>query len=222
MRRIHRGTEWGRSVNYKLIFFDFDGTLADSYPWFLSVFGDLARRYKLPDLARDELDQLRAFDIHHILAKYKISIWKMVLIGNHLKKLMSAQIDRIPLVEGMQQVITGLFEQGVRLAIVTSNSAKNVRCVLGARNIARFDYVETSVSMFGKKSRFQKILRKAGLAAHEALSIGDEVRDLQSSRALQIPFGAVTWGYTDRKMLQQHQPEAMFERPEEILTRGLL
>jgi phosphoglycolate phosphatase len=145
----------------------------------------------------------------------------MVMIGNHLKKLMSAQIDRISLVEGMQQVITGLREQGVRLAIVTSNAERNVRQVIGERNIACFDFIETGVSMFGKTGKFQKVLKKAGISAGEAFSIGDEVRDLKSSRALQMPFGAVTWGYTARAMLEQHAPEALFVRPEQILETVL-
>ena len=32
-------------VPYTLVIFDFDGTLADSFPWFVKVFDTLAERY---------------------------------------------------------------------------------------------------------------------------------------------------------------------------------
>ncbi len=205
-------------MNYKLVIFDFDGTLADSYPWFVSVFEELARKYRLPAVDKDHLDQLRSLDIHRIQKEYNIPLWKMLLIGNHLKKLMSSQIDKIQLVQGMPAVIAALRQRNIRLAIVTSNAQKNVQRVLGTTNMACFDWIETGASLFGKKGKFRKILDKAGVAAHEAFSIGDEVRDLQSSRELKIPFGAVTWGYTDSLTLQSYHPTAIFENPAQILA----
>jgi phosphoglycolate phosphatase len=204
-------------MKYKLVIFDFDGTLADSYPWFLSVFEDLSKRYRLPALEMTDLEKLRSLDVSQILKEYKIPLWKVAVIGNHLKKLMNSQIDKICLVSGMQSVIEMLQKQEIKLAVVTSNSEKNVRQVLGPQNISYFDFIESGVSMFGKKNKFQKILKKTGIPAYETLSIGDEVRDLKSAHEAQIPFGAVTWGYTDLKTLQKHSPEEVFDNPQQIL-----
>jgi phosphoglycolate phosphatase len=204
-------------MKYQLVIFDFDGTLADSYPWFLTVFEDLAKRYKLPHLEETDLDKLRALDIRQILKEYHIPFWKMLVIGNHLKKLMGSQIEKISLVNGMQSVIETLGEQDIKLAVVTSNAEKNVRRVLGSQNMAYIDYIESSVPMYGKKEKFKKILKKTGIPASQALSIGDEVRDLKSSHAAKIAFGAVTWGYTDLSILQVHSPEEVFAHPAQIL-----
>jgi len=204
-------------MKYQLVIFDFDGTLADSYPWFLSVFQDLAQRYRLPRMGPTDLEKLRSFDVRQILKEYHIPLWKGILIGNHLKKLMTSQIGEIRLVTGMQSVIERLGTAGVKLAVVTSNAEKNVRYVLGPGCLAYIDWIESGVSLFGKERKFQQILRKTGIPAGRTLSIGDEVRDLHSSRAANIPFGAVTWGYTDRQILQAHAPEALFEHPEQIL-----
>ena len=204
-------------MKYKLVIFDFDGTLADSYPWFLSVLEELSRKYRLPHLDRADLDRLRSLEVRQILKEYHIPLWKVVIIGNHLKKMMAAQIEHIRLVSGMQAVLETLGKEGVRLALVTSNAEANVRRVLGPGNMAMFDFIESGVSMFGKKRKFQKILKQAGIPANQALSIGDEVRDLKSAQAASIPFGAVTWGYTDVSALQAHAPEAVFSRPDQIL-----
>jgi phosphoglycolate phosphatase len=83
--------------------------------------------------------------------------------------------------------------------------------------LAFFDFIESGVSMFGKKSKFQKILKKSGIPASQVLSVGDEVRDLRSAHAAKIPFGAVTWGYTDQRTLQAHAPDVLFSHPDQIL-----
>jgi phosphoglycolate phosphatase len=204
-------------MSYRLVIFDFDGTLVDSYPWMLNVMDDLARRYRLPRLEKEELARLRTMEVRQILEEYKIPLWKMFVIGTHLKKLMSSQIDQICLVSGMREVIEALVQQGVQLAVVTSNASENVRLALGPETIPHFFSVMGGVAMFGKKKKFQSLLRQTGIPAAQALSIGDEVRDLKSARAAKIPFGAVTWGYTDLSMLQAHAPEEVFDSPEQIL-----
>ncbi len=204
-------------MNYRLVIFDFDGTLADSFAWFLSVFEDLAKIYRLPRMDADELRRLRALDITQIMREYKIPFWKIFLIGKHLTRLMGNQTDQIQIVGGMQPVLDALAQQDVRLAIITSNAESNVRRVMGPENMAYFEFIESGVSMFGKKSKIHKLLKKTGVAAGETLSIGDELRDLQSAHEAQVHFGAVSWGTTDLHTLRRHDPELAFEHPGQIL-----
>lgn len=206
------------SLPYQLVIFDFDGTLADTYPWFLSIFDELAIRYKLPRLEQSALEALRKVDIRYISRKYKIPVWKMTRMGAHLKKRMSSEIERIQLVGGMQGVIDGLKAMGVRMAVVSSNAEGNVRQVLGEQNEPYFEAFECGVKLFGKKAKFEKILRRTGVAPQRVLSLGDEVRDLRASRQAGISFGAVTWGYADPETLRSHAPDALFEHPDEILA----
>jgi phosphoglycolate phosphatase len=39
------------------------------------------------------------------------------------------------------------------------------------------------------------VMTAAGVAPHEAIAIGDEVRDAHAARDADIAFGAVSWGY---------------------------
>lgn len=204
-------------MRYQMVMFDFDGTLADSFPWFVSNFDMLAERYHLPHLQPSELEELRELEFDHVLDRYKIPLWKMILAGRHIKKLMAAQVDRIPLVSGMQAVIDELVNEGVTLAVVSSNAKKNILRVLGEQNAARFAYFECGVAMTGKKSKFLKIIRQAGLQVHQALAIGDEPRDLRSARQANIPCAGVSWGYTSTARLQRLTPDWLFTHPLEIL-----
>jgi len=204
-------------MKYQLVIFDFDGTLADSYPWFLSVYNTLAERFHLPSMQPAELEHLRHLDFSVVMKEKKISPLKAVQMGAYLKKLMSSQIDRIPLAAGMQTVIDAMVNHRIKLAVVSSNEEENVRRVLGPQNAARFIDFECGVSILGKTAKFLSILRKTGIQAGRALSIGDEVRDLKSSRQAGIDFGAATWGYNTVERLQEHKPEMIFTEPLQIL-----
>jgi phosphoglycolate phosphatase len=204
-------------MNVQLVIFDFDGTLADSYPWFLSIYSDFARRFQLPPMDRAELDALRRMDFTVIMKEHRISPFRAIQMGAYLKQLMSSQIDRVQLVSGIQEVIDALSACQVRLAVVSSNDEANVRCVLGESNAGRFFAFECGVSILGKTAKFHNILRKSGAKPYQALSIGDEIRDLKSSRQAGIPFGAVTWGYTDAERLRAQNPDFVFTHPLQIL-----
>ena len=60
-------------MKYKLVIFDFDGTLADSFEWFLGVVGELAARHKFKTFARSELDELRGSSARTVLARLGVS-----------------------------------------------------------------------------------------------------------------------------------------------------
>ncbi|MGZ5882650.1 MAG: HAD hydrolase-like protein, partial [Xanthobacteraceae bacterium] len=46
-------------MKYKLVIFDFDGTLADSASWFLGILNDLARRHGFRSVTEAEIEMLR-------------------------------------------------------------------------------------------------------------------------------------------------------------------
>ena len=61
------------------------------------------------------------------------------------------------------------------------------------------------------------MIAKNGLKKEETIYIGDEIRDIRSSKAAKIRCAAVTWGHQHRSLLEEHQPYAILETPEDIL-----
>ncbi|QQP87885.1 HAD hydrolase-like protein [Skermanella sp. TT6] len=204
-------------MNHRLAIFDFDGTLADSLPWFRSVFGQVAERYRLraPDAA--EFEALRGLGNREILRHLEVPVWKLPLIARHMKGLMAADIERIPLFDGVPEMLRGLRIAGIGLAVVSSNSEANVRRVLGPDNAALIGHYGCGASIFGKGARFKAALRHGGVAPAQAICIGDEVRDADAARAQGIPFAAVAWGYATPAVLADQAPLVLFERVREIV-----
>lgn len=206
-------------MSTRLVLFDFDGTLADSFPWFLTVVHRLAADYSFRPLDDHEIETLRSHSARQLVEHFGIPLWKLPLIGRQMRKYMARDIEHISLFPGVDQVLQGLASRGIRLAIVTSNSAGNVRKVLGPGNAALIRHYATGASIFGKRAKLRSVLRDSGVPAHEALCIGDEIRDLEAAHAEGIAFGAVTWGYTAPVALRAQGPEMMFSEVEEILQR---
>ncbi len=105
------------------------------------------------------------------------------------------------------------------LFIVSSNSSRNVIEFLKEHRLGGiFVDVEGSVSLFDKEKALSKLLAKNSLVARETWYIGDEIRDIDAAAAVKLRSIAVTWGFTDRAVLSEHQPTALAEKPTDIMT----
>ncbi len=198
--------------------FDFDGTLADSFPWFVSVVNTVADRYKFRRIEASEIEILRGYSARQIVQHLSVPWWKLPLIGRYMRRLTAENIGQVNLFEGVDAMLQRLSEAGVTIALVTSNSCENARRVLGLNNAGRITYYECDVSMFGKQGSFRRILKQSGVLPHQALCIGDELRDMEAARQAGIPFGAVTWGFTQIEALRAHSPAEVFTRMDDIVA----
>jgi phosphoglycolate phosphatase len=206
-------------VRYRLVMFDFDGTLADSFPWFIRVVNTVADRYRFRRIRDEEIETLRGYSARAMMRHLEVPSWKLPLIVRHVRRLKSAEVGRIPLFAGVDGLLRDLAERGVEVALVTSNSYENAVRILGPENAARIRHWECGASVFGKRPRFRKVLRRSGVPRAEALCVGDEIRDLEAARAEGIPFGAVAWGYTRADALRAHAPAEWFESVDQIAAR---
>jgi len=201
-----------------LVIFDLDGTLVDSFPWFLRTINDVADRFGFRRVRDDEVEALRHAGTREILARLEVPLWKLPAIARHMRRLKSEQTSGIALFDGVDAMLRTLSEAGLRLALVSSDSEANALTKLGAA-AALFSHFDCSASIFGKPAKFRRILARAGVAPAEAIAIGDETRDIEAARAAGIACGAVTWGYAAPNALKALGPDLVFERMDDIVRR---
>jgi phosphoglycolate phosphatase len=203
-------------MRYRLVIFDFDGTLADSFPWFSRVINDVADRYRFKRVTADEVDALRTMDARSLMRHLNVPAWKVPFIAHHMRKRKSRELDQTQLFDGVDRMLRQLSDASIALALVSSNSESNVRAILGAENANLIRFYECGASLLGKASRFRKVLRRSSIPAREAICIGDEIRDLEAAQNERIAFGAVTWGYTTGAALIARSPHMVFHSVDEI------
>jgi phosphoglycolate phosphatase len=206
-------------VKYKLAIFDFDGTLADTLPWFFGAVNRMAEKHGFNKIEAGDVETLRSYSARQIVEHLSVPAWKLPRIAIDMRRLMAEDIRQIRLFEGIGAMLQDLSERGVALAVVTSNAYDNVRHVLGTEQAALINYYECGTSLFGKRGKLRSVLKKSGVRPGEAIFIGDEIRDIEAARAERIPFGAIAWGYTHVEALEAHAPAEVFAEVTEVVEK---
>jgi phosphoglycolate phosphatase len=204
-------------MSSKLLIFDFDGTLADTFPSFGRVFDRAADKYGFKRLDRERQDVLRGLDARQIMAHHEVPLWKVPAIARFMRVRMADDIGNIKLFAGIDRVLRALHAQGVVLTIVTSNSPGNVSAILGPDLFALFSHVECGAALFGKPSKIRKVLAATGVTPERAMLIGDEIRDAKAAADIGIDFGAVAWGFNHVDALAAQHPQRIFHHVDDLL-----
>lgn len=204
-------------MKYRLAIFDFDGTLADSLPFLLSVVNKLAERHAFRPIDLDAVPAFRHYSAREMMRHLELPAWKLPLVAQSFMTLMQQNPQATPLFANVDTVLQQLARAQLRLALVSSNARGNVEQILGASNIGLFGHLECGMSIFGKASRIRKILRLTGTPASQAVYIGDQITDLEAARQEGVAFGAVTWGYGSIESLRRHAPDEEFAQFTDLL-----
>lgn len=206
----------GTAPGYRLVIFDFDGTLADTFDWFVGIVGDVADRYRFRRPEPQDRDALRRMGPRELLSHLEVRRWKVPLIARHMRALKSASLDQLSLFPGVSDMLRSLSEAGITIGIVSSDSEANIRTGLGPEIAGQVDIFDCGASLFGKRAHIARVVRRAGIRAEQTLYVGDEIRDGEAARAAGVDFGAVSWGYCDLEGLNRQKPERVFTRMEDI------
>lgn len=202
--------------NYRLVIFDFDGTLADSFDWLVRALNDIAPRYRLRPIAPGERDRLRELPARAFLRQLGVTWWKLPAVAQALRRRMADELDGIRLFAGVASMLRELDEAGLVLGIASSNSERNVRRMLGPETLQLVRYLECGAAIHGKRARLRRILKAARVAPSDAIYIGDEIRDIEAARGLGMAAGAVLWGYNNAQALRGQGPDLIFASLDEI------
>lgn len=198
---------------YRLAIFDFDGTLADTLPWFVTLLDDLAARFAVPAAAGIDVATMRGLSAREIVARLEVPAWKLPRIAAHVHRL--AETAEIALFPGVPAMLATLDAAGIRLAVVSSNGEVAVRRALGPAA----DRVETfacGAKLFGKARVFRTLVKRAGVPPPAVVCLGDEIRDGEAAHEAGLAFGAVSWGYNTPDALARVAPQHVFASVAEI------
>jgi len=205
------------TMPYRLIAFDFDGTLADSFDLFIDALNAASAKHGFRTLEGAELAQARGTSARGVMRMLGVPLWKAPAITLDMRQRMRNRIAQTTLFADVAQTLETLAARGVRLAIATSNAEDTVRAVLGPT--ARFiDPFYCGISVFGKARKLSSLVAATGIPKEEVLYVGDEMRDADAARAAGIAFRGVAWGYTAPDALLRHTGTPLLEHPRDLLT----
>jgi phosphoglycolate phosphatase len=147
--------------------------------------------------------------------------WKLPIVAADFIRMMRAA-PPVPLFPGIAEALRALHGDGVRLAILTSNSVDNVRRVLGAELLATIERIDGGAHMLGKHHRIARMLGQARTQGRDAIYVGDQVADGEAARRAGVAFAAVAWGYAHADALRAAGADEFLGEVAELARFGLM
>jgi phosphoglycolate phosphatase-like HAD superfamily hydrolase len=204
-------------VKYKYVFFDFDGTLADTEEVNFVIYQKLAEKYNLRNITLDELGHLKKMSAKEIIEYVELKKRYLPFMLKRGKKLLTQDIRNVKLCKSdIFDTIKQLKNMGIKVAVITTNSKTNVKLFLEEHNADYFDFVASS-TMFGKESKMRKIMKKEKLKSSDVLYVGDEIRDIHAANRAGVDIASVGWGYNTVESLKKNKPQYLIFETKELL-----
>jgi len=202
------------------LIFDFDGTLANTLDLILDIYNDkITKEFSCKFFDKSQFPEFRKKRPSTFIREFGVHPMKLPFIIMRTRHIMIKSMNKVQPFEGIPDLLKELYHRKVKMGIVTSNTKKNVEIFLEEHKMRNyFSFVRSNNIFISKKIAFRKVIKKHQLKREEIIYIGDETRDIRSSRAANIRCVAVTWGHQDEVILEMEKPDKIIRRPSEILT----
>ncbi|MBD2570284.1 HAD-IA family hydrolase [Anabaena lutea] len=205
-------------MTQKVIIFDFDGTIADTVDALVTLANRLALEFGYVQITPNELALLRNLTSREIIKYSGISLFRIPFLVKKVKSELKDKIKDFQPIPGMKEVLTELKNQDFRLGIITSNSQENVTEFLNCHDLGYlFEFIHSGVTIFGKTTIINNVLRQRQIKSQSVIYVGDETRDIEASKKANIKVIAVTWGFNSAEALLKQKPDFLIDHPSELL-----
>lgn len=201
----------------KIIIFDFDGTIADSFPPIVKILKKQVKEMGYGNLTDKQIEVMRSMRPFDIIRHFKFPIWKIPKLIKTVREELFENINDVKIFPGIKDLFYKLKDKNIKFGILTSNSKKTVEAFLNANSINGFEFIESETNIFKKSSHLSYIINKNLLSKDEVVYIGDEVRDIEACREAGVDIISVTWGYNNKRILEKNNPTFLVSSPSEIL-----
>jgi phosphoglycolate phosphatase-like HAD superfamily hydrolase len=203
---------------FKLVIFDFDGTIADSFDICFDGVNEIFEERgwkKVPKIQKEKARELSAKDV---LKYFKVSNYQIAFIARKLFRIIERDFHKVKIFPELKKTLRALKKQDFKIVILTSNIKRNVEPFLEREEIKDlFDDYYYKSGIFSKDRLINKLVKKYKVKKRETILIGDEIRDIKASKKSRIKMIAVTWGFNNKKVLVKNNPNYIVDKPQEIL-----
>ncbi len=200
----------------RTVIFDFDGTIGDSFKIILEIGHELTHHKLLRN--PEEIERLKNEKILKIADELGIKKYQWPILLFRGRKMMTKRLGEVKPFDGIKDVLHKLKKNGFRLFIISSNSNDNIEKFLKRYKLNDiFEDVHGGVGIFGKARALKKLIKKFDIDKETTVYVGDEPRDITSSREAGIPCISVSWGFNTEDLLLKSNPMVVVRSSDELL-----
>lgn len=214
----------------RIIVYDLDGVLADTFQSSIEVANILVDRYKRYGLKRvipEDVPKYRNMKPEQIIRTLGVPVTLMSIIYREGKNLLAERTPTAKTFEGVLDTVAALHSGGkYDQFVLTSNSRSNTEGFLRNNGLANFFAdLYTDYPILAKRLGLMQILSRTGVTREDMVFICDEVRDIRAAQGWEttlfgllkpFPVISVGWGYNTPEALIAENPTAHISDPREL------
>lgn len=207
---------------YRLVVFDWDGTLIDSIGAIVDCTYAMLDELGLPSLPRDEILGLigRGLDESvDALAPEGDEAIRRRIVETYSRLWFAEYHARGQLIAGARRTVDRLAANGTLLAVATAKSRRGLISDLERTGVADLFHASRTPNESRPKPHpdmLLEILDELGVRPREALMVGDSVHDLDMARNARVPVVAVSSGAQTEASLRRRTPLACLDSVAEL------
>lgn len=208
--------------HYKLVVFDWDGTLMDSVDRIVSSMRTAAQIVGLSIPSHDEVKQIIGLSIPEALKALFAGITDEqieIMRLQYKHQYLEGDNTPTPLFEHAINLLSQLRQENKLLAVATGKGREGLNRVLHVSETGNFFHTTRCAGEMPSKPNPQmlhSILAELDVAPHEAIMIGDTSHDLKMAQNAGVDSIGVTFGVHDKQELEQYNPKTVVNSLSEL------
>jgi phosphoglycolate phosphatase len=208
--------------DYKLVIFDWDGTLMDSVDRIVSSMQSAAQTVGLVSPVDHDVKQIIGLSLTTALETLFTSITAEqieAMLVQYKYEYLEGDNTPTPLFENAINLLTQLKQHNKLLAVATGKGREGLNRVLNVSETSAFFNTTRCAGEMPSKpdpTMLNSILEELKIAPHEAIMIGDTSHDLKMAQNAGVDSIGVTFGVHDRDVLSRYKPKVIVDSLAEL------
>ncbi|MDO6547008.1 HAD-IA family hydrolase [Pseudoalteromonas carrageenovora] len=205
---------------YKLVIFDWDGTVMDSVGKIVNCIRQSALSLNLTPPSDDAIKNIIGLSLERaidVLFPEQVKHQKALIAG--YKHQYRVDMTPTPVFDDVASVLSALQEQGIMLAVATGKGRDGLERLLDQSQLRQFfSATRTSDDAPSKPSpdMLYQLLQEIGVSADDAVMIGDTKIDMAMGKAANMDRIGVTMGVHNAQQLSELTPVATVDNYQQL------
>lgn len=206
---------------YKLIAFDWDGTIADSSDVIADGIAYANKVMGLPPVTRDQAKFVIGLPLSEIARIFGNGLRPEQYdeyVDHYVSYYVPHEAD-VKIFPGMLELLGSLKERGVKIAVATGKSRKGLKRILDRLGLQ--DFFDSTICMDESAPKpnplmLQMLMKEFNVSPEDTLMVGDTVHDLGTAANAGVGAVAVAYGANKISDLQKEPHLAIVGSVEEL------